>query len=414
MDQHSPDGAEERDEGRNKRAAGNNPSVESPHQDNHFQELVHNMEGFLREDRFCDVVLRVGDRSISAHKVVLAAFSPYFSAMFCSPMKEKDLRTVVLHELDGQAVKDLVIYAYEGKIGIDETNVQSLLKAAAILQVTKVVKMCSAFLRQQIHPSNCLGISSFAASHGCHSLQTAAEEFVEDHFAEVVKHDEFLHLSLDNTAQLLSSDCLNVEKEETVFEAMMTWLCYCPQERLKHIAKLLGCVQLPHLPPSFIVDQLLSNSWFTQDQACVAMVMDAMVYHTLPERRNKATVPLPRSATIGTLFVVGGIDSRMESMSIECYQSRRKKWYRLNHSRSPQKRLQFGLTVIEDHIYVVGGRDGLRTLNTVDKYNPFTGEWSAVTSMCTPRHGVNVAALNGPIYAVGGHDGWSYLSSVER
>lgn len=25
-----------------------------------------------------------------------------------------------------------------------------------------------------------------------------------------------------------------------------------------------------------------------------------------------------------------------------------------------------------------------------------------------------VALLNGPLYAVGGHDGWSYLSTVER
>lgn len=414
MERHSPEVVEEKDEGRNG-PPDKVSSVESePYRDSHFHKLVQNMEGLLREDRFCDVVLCVGDRDIRAHKLVLAAFSPYFSAMFCNPMKEKDMQTVVLHELDGQAVEDLIVYAYEGKIRVNETNVQALLKAAAILQVTKVVNMCSDFLQQQIHPSNCLGISSFAASHGCHSLQVAAEEFVEDHFAEVVKHDEYLHLPLDSTVQLLSSDGLDVGKEEAVFEAMMMWLCYCPEERLQHITKLLGCVQLPYLPPSFIVDRLLSNSWFTQDQACVAMVMDALVYHALPERRNKTTTPMPRSATIGTLFVVGGIDSRMESMSIECYQARRKKWYRLNHSRSPQKRLQFGLTVIKDHIYVVGGRDGLRTLNTVDKYNPFTGDWSAVSSMCTPRHGVNVAALNGPIYAVGGHDGWSYLSSVER
>lgn len=34
--------------------------------------------------------------------------------------------------------------------------------------------------------------------------------------------------------------------------------------------------------------------------------------------------------------------------------------------------------------------------------------------MSTHRHGVSVATLCGPMYAVGGHDGWSYLSSVER
>ena len=42
------------------------------------------------------------------------------------------------------------------------------------------------------------------------------------------------------------------------------------------------------------------------------------------------------------------------------------------------------------------------------------GVWSTVAPMNTHRHGVSVAALCGPMYAVGGHDGWSYLSSVER
>lgn len=38
--------------------------------------------------------------------------------------------------------------------------------------------------------------------------------------------------------------------------------------------------------------------------------------------------------------------------------------------------------------------------------------------MNTHRHGLGVAVLgegpNSPVYAVGGHDGWIYLNSVER
>lgn len=34
--------------------------------------------------------------------------------------------------------------------------------------------------------------------------------------------------------------------------------------------------------------------------------------------------------------------------------------------------------------------------------------------MNTHRHGLGVAVLSGPLYAVGGHDGWSYLNTVER
>jgi kelch-like protein 1/4/5 len=37
-----------------------------------------------------------------------------------------------------------------------------------------------------------------------------------------------------------------------------------------------------------------------------------------------------------------------------------------------------------------------------------------MATMATPRHGLGVAILEGPLYAVGGHDGWSYLNTVER
>jgi len=65
-------------------------------------------------------------------------------------------------------------------------------------------------------------------------------------------------------------------------------------------------------------------------------------------------------------------------------------------------------------IYIVGGRNGLRTLNTVDSYDPSENSWESIPPMCSYRHGVGVSTMSGPMYAVGGHDGWSYLSSVER
>ena len=78
------------------------------------------------------------------------------------------------------------------------------------------------------------------------------------------------------------------------------------------------------------------------------------------------------------------------------------------------RRLQFGVAVLDDKLYVVGGRDGLKTLNTVECYNPKTKTWNVMPPMSTHRHGLGVAVLEGPMYAVGGHDGWSYLNTVER
>lgn len=72
------------------------------------------------------------------------------------------------------------------------------------------------------------------------------------------------------------------------------------------------------------------------------------------------------------------------------------------------------MAVLDDKLFIVGGRDGLKTLNTVDCFDPKTKDKTAVTPMNIHRHGLGVGVLGGPLYAVGGHDGWSYLNSVER
>lgn len=52
------------------------------------------------------------------------------------------------------------------------------------------------------------------------------------------------------------------------------------------------------------------------------------------------------------------------------------------------RRLQFGVAVIEDKLFVIGGRDGLKTLNTVECYNPKTKTWTVLPPMSTHRHGL--------------------------
>ena len=59
----------------------------------------------------------------------------------------------------------------------------------------------------------------------------------------------------------------------------------------------------------------------------------------------------------------------------------------------------------------MGGHDGINYLKTVEKYNPETNAWTCVTSMGARRGGVGVATLGGCLYATGGYDGTSNLST---
>lgn len=50
----------------------------------------------------------------------------------------------------------------------------------------------------------------------------------------------------------------------------------------------------------------------------------------------------------------------------------------------------------------------------MEAYDPSTNQWTVVQSLNIPRRGVGVAFIGGSIYAAGGHDGNTYLNSIEK
>lgn len=65
-------------------------------------------------------------------------------------------------------------------------------------------------------------------------------------------------------------------------------------------------------------------------------------------------------------------------------------------------------------LFAVGGWCSGDAIASVEKFDPQTMEWKMVAPMSKRRCGVGVAVLNDLLYAVGGHDGQSYLNSIER
>lgn len=77
-------------------------------------------------------------------------------------MLERNKEVVELHDIDAPSLKQLIDFAYSGEIEITEENVQVLLPASSLLQIQSVREACCKFLLRQLHPSNVLGIRSFA------------------------------------------------------------------------------------------------------------------------------------------------------------------------------------------------------------------------------------------------------------
>ncbi|XP_023389737.1 kelch-like protein 5 [Pteropus vampyrus] len=351
---------------------------------NHAEQTFKKMENYLRHKQLCDVILVAGDRRIPAHRLVLSSVSDYFAAMFTNDVREARQEEIKMEGVEPNSLWSLIQYAYTGRLELKEDNIECLLSTACLLQLSQVVEACCKFLMKQLHPSNCLGIRSFADAQGCTDLHKVAHNYT-------MKCEVKLHFPPTRIAKI---------KEDS----NSGW-CEWKGTRTNIHTHLFF--------PQFLAD-MENNALFRDDIECQKLIMEAMKYHLLPERRPMLQSPRtkPRKSTVGTLFAVGGMDSTKGATSIEKYDLRTNMWTPVANMNG--RRLQFGVAVLDDKLYVVGGRDGLKTLNTVECYNPKTKTWSVMPPMSTHRHGLGVAVLEGPLYAVGGHDGWSYLNTVER
>lgn len=143
------------------------------------------------EGHLCDVTLRVRHRrdvpatELRAHRVVLAAASPVFRAMFTAGLRERGLAEVPIEGVHPRAMERLVEFAYTAAVAVGERCVLPLLHGALMYQVDAVVRACCAFLGGQLHPSNAIGIAALAERLGCLELQQKAREYIYMNFAEV-------------------------------------------------------------------------------------------------------------------------------------------------------------------------------------------------------------------------------------
>lgn len=90
---------------------------------------------------------------------------------------------------------------------------------------------------------------------------------------------------------LISSDDLNIEHEEIVFDAVVRWLNHDSTERGSQFSEVLQYVRLPLLSPYFLEDFVAPLCAVEQSAEAQSLLREARYYHELPNRRSEWTSP---------------------------------------------------------------------------------------------------------------------------
>ncbi len=79
----------------------------------------------------------------------------------------------------------------------------------------------------------------------------------------------------------------------------------------------------------------------------------------------------------------------------------------------PQPLFAYAIAVLGGKLYLFGGSDGIRYLDTVFVYDPATNTWTTGTPMSEPRGFCAAAVVGERIYIVGGYNGQNELALCE-
>lgn len=319
----------------------------------------------LRENSdLCDVTLCVDREEFKAHRLVLAACSPYFNAMFTNQHLESSSSKVELNGVEGGALGTLIEFAYTSSLVICQETVQGIMAAANHLQITDVVDACCNFLMDQVDVENCLGIAAFAEMLSCQQLQSCSWQFALENFQEVCWAEEFLSTPIFLLKRLLKSENLNVSSEEDVLDCVLRWYGHDREARSISLPNILRYVKLPLVSWALLNERLLADPLLSSKEDFHFLIARARQLQSYSE----------------------GSDEFMD-IDAQCIP-------RKSVGQSP-------------FLYVVGGETtpGRSTVRTVERYNPAKNSWTTLSPMSKCRRGVGTVLLNGLLYVVGGSSG---------
>ncbi|KAI1894071.1 hypothetical protein AGOR_G00130210 [Albula goreensis] len=359
--------------------------------------ITHGLKQLLDAQLLCDVTLLVEGKKFMCHRVLLAAVSPYFRAMFTSPLVESRLTEIRLEEVTPSVMETVIQFVYTGEAGLSLDTAEDLFVAANRLQVMPLQELCSRFLFEHLSVENCLGMYSLARSHHDQLLLRASLRLVAQHFPRVARQNDFLLLDPGTLGSLLGSDRLGVESEAEVYDAARRWAEHQPRQRYPHMPTLLR-----HLRPGLLApeeSQRLSQelgAGLAQGPAGPLRPREGMF-----EKKIVCVDLKPREDE----------SLRESDFTVDCFDPRTGKWEKLAALGSL---LCPGCTAVGGRLFVAGGiLRGGQVSSSVHEYDTVRDRWMPRPPLALPRAMLGLLGCGESLFALGGCNRAALLDSCE-
>ncbi|XP_057318272.1 speckle-type POZ protein B-like [Microplitis mediator] len=138
-----------------------------------------------------DVTFIVGNEKFKAHKIILSARSPVFSAMFTHKMKENRDNKVAIPDIEPKIFNKLLEFIYTDEINDLDMDAVSLLEAADKYQLLTLKSLCEKSVSKSVSIDNAIALMILADLHNANQLVERVLELIIKNIKDVIDTPEY-------------------------------------------------------------------------------------------------------------------------------------------------------------------------------------------------------------------------------
>ncbi|KAK0083978.1 hypothetical protein PV325_007821 [Microctonus aethiopoides] len=160
--------------------------------------IYDSLEHFLIASDFSDMIIVIGEKEIPVHKIILAAYSPVFLAMFKAGMTESANKRIIVTDIEVDIMKKVIDFMYTGVIHpVPDIDVLiSILEVADKYEIMTLEKLCEQKLLEKVRIGNVLEILDRTSSYQVPQLRQIITSFMVENKSTIVGLEKFADLHI--------------------------------------------------------------------------------------------------------------------------------------------------------------------------------------------------------------------------
>jgi len=163
-----------------------------------FEKLINSPE-------LSDVELLVDGKVVYGHRVILAARSEFFKALFFGGLKESKDSKIKLENLNYSSFLDCLAYIYKGVLEIkDADHAIEIIGTANYLKLDHLKSVCEKIIAGNVEIETAAYSLGIATLHNAQQLRSFCLNFIITQFEEVAKTKGFEELSKPLILEMLN------------------------------------------------------------------------------------------------------------------------------------------------------------------------------------------------------------------